>query len=207
MGSKELKHLLKKNHPLIVKKAKKPFRIKYPKLIILTSMIIASYFIFKDPIILSKITGLGELSYIGIFLGGILISFGFSAPFAVGFLIISQPQNLFIATLCGALGATFSDVLIFRLMKFSFLDEFKELEKTKTLHKIKTIIDKNIALKIKHYILYLFAGILIATPLPDEIGVSLLAGLTTIKQKILGVISFILHSITIFFILALSSTI
>jgi uncharacterized membrane protein YdjX (TVP38/TMEM64 family) len=131
------------------------------------------------------------------------LSFGFSAPFSVGFLIVSQPTNIFLATMFGALGAAFSDILIFKIIKFSFMNEFEELEKTKTIKKIREIVNKNINIKIKHYFLYIFAGIMIATPLPDEVGVSMLAGLTTIKPKVLATISFILHTTAIFLILKL----
>jgi len=51
---------------------------------------------------------------------------------------------------------------------------------------------------IRHYLLYVFAGIILATPLPDEVGVSMLAGLTTIKPMKLAIIGFILHSAAIF---------
>jgi len=134
-----------------------------------------------------------------------LSSFGFSAPFAIGFFIVSHPQNILLATVIGTSGAVISDVLIFKVIKISFLDEFEELERTKTLHKIKKIVDKNIALKIRHYLMYLFAGIMIVTPLPDEIGVSMIAGLTTIKQRVLGVASFALHFTALYLIFIASS--
>jgi len=51
--------------------------------------------------------------------------------------------------------------------------------------------------------LYVFAGILIATPLPDEAGVTILSGLTRINLYILGITAFILHSFMIFILLAL----
>lgn len=204
MPLKKIKKALKKSHPHIVKKAKKPFKLKYPKLFLLIFSIILAYYLFSNPLVSENIIKLQELSYIGIFLSGILIAFGFSAPFSVGFLIVSQPQNILLATFCGAMGAALSDILIFKFIKFSFMNEFKELEKTSVLKKIRGIVNKNINLKIKRYLVYIFAGILIATPLPDELGVVMLAGLTTIKPKILMGISFVLHSIAIFLILYIS---
>jgi len=44
---------------------------------------------------------------------------------------------------------------------------------------------------------------MIATPLPDEFGVGVLAGMTTIKPKILATISFLLHTITISILLGI----
>ena len=51
--------------------------------------------------------------------------------------------------------------------------------------------------------MYAFVGILIASPLPDEIGVIMLAGLTKINFKILAIISFILNTLGILIILSL----
>lgn len=202
--SKHIHQTLKKHHPKATEKAKKLFRFKYPKLILLILSIIISYYIFQNLTITNEISKLNELSYLGIFIAGIFIAFGFSAPLAVGFLVVSHPQNIFLAALVGGCGAFISDYTIFKLIKFSFLNEFNSLKK-ETIKKIREITHQNIKIKIKHYILYLFAGILIATPLPDEIGISMLAGLTTIKPKIFAIMSFLLHTFFIFLLLLASS--
>jgi uncharacterized membrane protein YdjX (TVP38/TMEM64 family) len=51
--------------------------------------------------------------------------------------------------------------------------------------------------------MYAFAGILIASPLPDEAGVIMLAGLTKIKTWALAIISIILNTIGILIMLSL----
>lgn len=137
----------------------------------------------------------------GNFLAGIFLAFGFSAPFSVGFFIMAQPGNIFLASLIGGVGAVFADLTIFKIIRFSFRDEFNLLKKTEIVHKIKKIVSDNPHVLIKHYLLYIFAGIFIAFPLPDEVGISMLAGLTTIKQGVLAFISFILHTSFIFLIL------
>ncbi len=191
---------LKKKHPSAVHKAKKLFQFKYPKLVILLLCIVVAYFIFTNKSIVQNIP-LTSAGYLTAFIGGLLIAFGFSAPFGVGLLITSFPESILLATLIAGIGATISDLLIFKFIKFSFMNEFKEIEKTKTIKKIEHLLKKNKNIIISHYLLYVFAGILIATPLPDEIGVSMLAGLTTIKPKTLAIISFILHTTAIFLIL------
>jgi len=197
-------HKLKKRAPKAVHKVKKLFRFKYPKLFLFVVCIALAYILFNIPEINNWVGGLGKLSYFGIFMAGMLIAFGFSAPFSVGFFIVAEPNNLLLATLIGGLGAAFSDLLIFKTIKFSFQEEFNELEKTKTIQKIEKIIKSNKNIILRHYLLYVFAGILIATPLPDEVGISMLAGLTTIKPRKLVLISFFLHTIAIFLILYFS---
>jgi uncharacterized membrane protein YdjX (TVP38/TMEM64 family) len=47
------------------------------------------------------------------------------------------------------------------------------------------------------------AGFFIASPLPDEIGVSLLAGFTRIEEKKFALVSFALNTLGIIVLLAL----
>jgi hypothetical protein len=196
---------IRKHAPKSVKKAQKLSSFKYPKLLLLFFSIILSYYIFNYPIVQNLVKHLDSLSYLGIFIAGALITFGFSAPFSVGFLLTTQPGNIILASLIGGFGAMIADITIFKTIKNSFTNEFHELNKTHVIKKIEKIVEGNNHVIISHYLLYLFAGLLIALPvLPDEIGVSMLAGLTTINPKKLAVISFVLHSISIFIILYLS---
>ena len=140
---------------------------------------------------------MNNLSYLGTFIAGFLFSFGFTAPFAVGFFITSNPQNIILAAIVASVGSIFSDLLIYKLIKINFIDEFNRLKKTQLIKKIKEKIANKLSHKIRIYIMYSFAGIIIASPLPDEIGIIMLAGLSDIKAKTLGLLSFILHSIVI----------
>jgi len=180
---------------------RKLFKFKYPKIAILVLLIIIAYFIFKEPQVVNFFNSLGNLRYFGIFLAGMMIAFGFSAPFAVGFFIALNPSNLLLAGLVGGAGALVADLLIFNLIRFSFEDEFLELENTKTAKKMGKFIGKEFGGTIRRYLMYVFAGILIATPLPDEAGVIMLAGLTKIRQRVLGIVSFLLHTLFIVFLL------
>ena len=82
------------------------------------------------------------------------------------------------------------------------MDEFRRLGKTKTMREIVSI-EPDINKKIKHYLLYAFAGIVIASPLPDELGVSMLAWLGRIKSLPLATITFLANTIGIFVMLNL----
>lgn len=177
------------------------FKYKYPKLTLLVLAIILAYFLFKSPNVENFVSNLGSLSYFGIFIAGMLFSFGFTAPFAVGFFLVLKPENLIFAGVIGGLGAVLSDLFIFNLIKISFMDEFGRIKKEKLINGMEKFIRKEVGAKIYHYILFAVAGLIIASPLPDEIGVSLLAGLTHIKQEVLAVISFLLNTIGIIILL------
>ena len=95
MSFKKIRTNLNHENRHKIRKAVHPFlHFKYPKIIILILMIIIALFIFKNPYVSSKISSLKNLSYLGIFIAGALFSFGFSAPFAVGFLIVAHPANI-----------------------------------------------------------------------------------------------------------------
>ncbi len=180
------------------------FKFKYPKLLVLAIFIILSYLLFSNEDVQNFVLGLGNLSYIGVFLAGILLAFGFTAPFAVGFFIISDYPLIFIAAVLGALGAMVGDLIIFRFIRSYFMDEFIRLEHTKEVKKITELIKKEFSHKARIYLIYAFAGIAISSPLPDELGLVMLAGLTKINGFLLGKISFVLHFIGILIILVAS---
>ena len=141
--------------------------------------------------------------YLGIFLAGTLFSFGFTTPISMGFLINVEVESIILAALLGGFGAMLADLTIFKVIRFSFMDEIKKLEKTKAIKRIEEIVENNRYIRIKHYLLYVFSGLIIASPLPDEIGVSILAGLTHIKPFKLALISFCCNTLGIFIIIYL----
>jgi hypothetical protein len=194
---------LEKHSPNAVKKARKIFSFKYPKLILLIIMIISAYYLFSRPFMTDFMKSFGGLGNFGFLLSGALTSIGFTAPFGIGMLMSTISENILLAAIIGGIGGTLVDLFIFKTVKFSFMDEFKELEKTKVIKEIKSLVKKNKHVAIKHYLLYIFAGILLATPLPDELGISMLAGLTTIKPIKFSLICFFLHSLFILGILML----
>ncbi|MEK6828717.1 MAG: hypothetical protein AABY15_01205 [Nanoarchaeota archaeon] len=196
---------LRKHSPRGVHKAKRLLAFKYHKLVLLIAIIAFSYYLFTLPIVKNFVSVLNQFSYFSNFLAGILFSVGFTTPFSIGFLITSHPASIWIAAIAAGIGSVIGDVFIFKTIKFSFMDEFKELERKKAIKKIEKIVESNKHVLIRHYLIYIFAGIILATPLPDELGISMLAGLTTIKTSKLAVISFILHFITFFLILYFSA--
>jgi len=176
---------------------KRLFKYPYPKLTLLIIFSIFSYLIFSDSNVESFVSHLGELKYLGIFIAGLLFSFGFTTPFAIGFFVIANPDNLILAAGIGGFGAFLSDLFIFKVIKMSFMDEFRRLEKTKPLKEIIYLADKDLSVRFRHYLLYVVAGMVIASPLPDELGVSMLAGLSHIKPFSFALISFTMNSLGI----------
>lgn len=179
-------------------------KIKYPKLFLLTSAIILAYVFFQLDFFETLASTLNHRGYVALFLGGLFFAFGFTAPFAVALFIELAPSiHPLIGALLGGAGAFFGDLLIFHFVRVSFQNEFELLKLSWFIQKIKALFDHHLSETVKKYILWSFAGILIASPLPDEFGVTLLSGFTNIDQKVFGVISFLLNSLGIMIILLL----
>ena len=177
------------------------FRFKYPKLAILGICIVVAYFVFSMNPVKEFMNSAGE-NYFGVAIAGFLFSFGFTTPFATGAFVTMNPQNVFLSAIIGGFFAMLADLTILGIIRMSFMDEFKKLKKTKT---IKTFVsfEPNWNKKIKHYFLYAFAGIVIVSPLPDELGVSMLVWLGRIKPLPLAIITFAANTIGIFVMLNL----
>ncbi|MEM4259405.1 MAG: hypothetical protein QXS38_01410 [Candidatus Pacearchaeota archaeon] len=200
---KKGKSLVEKEEERVKKELKWITGFDYPKLSLFLIAIIAAYFLFSNPKVADFVSNLREYGYLGVFIAGIFFTFGFTTPFAVGFFIVLNSSNIWLAAILGGLGAMLGDLSIFKFVRFSFMDEFKRLENTKIMRIASLLVDKTLGHKIKIYLMYAFAGIVIASPLPDEAGVTLLAGLTKIKTYALMIITFVLHTIGIIAFLAL----
>jgi len=178
------------------------FLFRYPKLELLIVMIILAYILFSNSYIQQHIPELDGLGYIEIFIAGFLFSFGFLAPFAAGFFITLNPENIWLAAIIGGLGGVISDLLVFKIANISFRDEFRRIEKTKMMKEFNALINKNLGHTIRTYLKYTFVGFLIASPLPDEEAMIILAA-TKIKMWTIALLSFILHTIGIIILLSI----
>ena len=179
-------------------------KFKYPKFLLLALTFIIAYLIFLERDFVPFHEFLRQLGYLGTFLAGIMFAYGFTAaPAASLLLIFSQEQNLVLAGLVAGAGALVGDLLIFKMIRHSFSGELKKLSKEKLIKKL----DGRFSSKVKKYVLLVLAGFIIASPLPDEIGVSMLAAAATISMRIFVVISYLLNTAGIFVILLLGKSI
>lgn len=182
---------------------KRLFRFRYPKIFLFLCTILLAYLLFSDSDVNQFIMGLDSLKYFGSFIAGIFFGLGFTAPFSVGFFLVSEPANLFFAAILGGLGAFAANMLIFHLIRFSFMDEYKRLEHTKPIKFFESLMKKEFSHRVRIYLLYIFAGFIIASPLPDEIGDAMLAALPSIKQWVFAILTFLLSTLGIFILLSI----
>lgn len=171
---------------------------KYPKFLTLIATIAFAYYIFRNQSGIGLLTFLENIGYAGTFIAGMAYSYGFTAvPATAIFLVLAKTQNILIASFIGGLGAYVSDILIFKFIRTSFQNEIECLREEWILKKISVFLPR----WFKSSLTLLMAAIAIASPLPDELGVTLLAAVTTIHERVFSVLSFLLNTGGIFVVL------
>lgn len=147
---------------------------------------------------------LGGFGYIGAFFAGVL--FVSTITVATGTLILlvlaGQLHPLEIGLIAG-LGAVVGDLVIFRFVKNGLLEEIEDVYNQLDR---KQHIKKLFHSKYFSWMLPILGAIIIASPLPDELGVSLI-GISKMGTARFVVISFLLNSLGIFLIVTASAII
>ena len=163
---------------------------------LIISLILFFYFA-ESHFVQNIIKTVGSFGYIGAFLTGIFFVSIFTVVPAVAVLYqLAELLNPLEVAVFAGLGAVIGDYLIFRFLRDKI---FKELH---------NIFDKLGGPFIKKlfftpyfiWLLPFLGAIIIASPFPDEAGISLL-GLTKIKNWQFVILSFLLNSIGVFIII------
>lgn len=181
-------------------------RIQYPKLLLLCLSFVLAYFLFHYGVFDALPAIFHGYGYVSIFVGGLLFSFGFTTAFGIAiFASMADVVHPVPAAIIGGLGAVISDLTIFQFIRFSFVDELHRMKTTVVMRWLRDKLHhESIPERIRQYIQWSVAGILIASPLPDEIGVTILGGLTEIKRKPFIITCYAFNTVGIFIILLLA---
>jgi hypothetical protein len=170
---------------------------KYPKFVLLIFTFVLAYMLFSGSELAwfrEQVTALG---YVGSFLAGVFYAYGFTAAPATGvFLLLAKHQNIWLAGILAGFGALLADLVIFKFIRSSFSDEIEHLANeplTQYFHSRMPNI-------LKRYLIPVIGCALIASPLPDELGVTLLA-VSTMSARVFAAFSYVLNTAGILIIL------
>lgn len=174
--------------------------IKYPKLLLFVACIALAYVLYQLGVFDVLETALNGHGYFSVLLGGLLFSTGFTTPFAIAIFIAAAPDvHPLLASMIAGLGALISDMSILRCAKLGFGDELRQLGQQGWMQRMRAVFTRvTLTERIRRYLMWSIAGLIIASPLPDEVGMPLLSGITTINEKKLGILCFVLNTIGIF---------
>lgn len=165
-------------------------------LLIIIFSIVVAVLLAKTEILKDFITYTQEVKIISSFLTGMFfISIATAAPATVLLVELFKTNSLIEVSLFAGLGAVLGDLLIFRFIKTHIADDLTLLLQKVRHERTMEIFN----LKIFRWIVPFFGAIIIASPLPDELGVTLM-GLSKTKTKVFIPLSFILNFLGILII-------
>ena len=174
---------------------------KYKNLTFLVFSLVLAYFVLRNESLHSYLLHLGNFGYIGAFLAGILFVSTFTvATGAIILLILAETLSPIEIGLIAGLGAVVGDFVIFRFIKDDLVKEIKQIYNLfDRSHHFKKVLHT----KYFSWTLPVVGAIIIASPLPDEVGVSLM-GISKLKTYQFLLLSFILNAIGIFLVVSSS---
>lgn len=179
-------------------------KYKYKNLTFLLLSLLIAVFLFRSETFHTYLLHLNGIGYFGAFIAGMLFVSTFTvASGAIILLVLAEElSHIGIGIVAGA-GAVLGDYIIFRSIRNKdLINEVKHLFEFFRSEKVSHLIHT----KYFSWTLPVVGALLIASPLPDELGVSLL-GLSKMKPFQFLFVSFLLNAIGIFLVVSASSVV
>lgn len=175
---------------------------RYKNLTFLFISIIVAFSLSRYEPFHSFLLHLGTLGYLGAFIAGILFVSTFTVAIgAIVLLVLAERLSPIEIGIIAGIGAVFGDFIIFRFVKDNLAREVRDIyDHIDGDHHIQKVFHS----KYFSWTLPVIGAIIIATPFPDEIGVSLM-GISKMKSYQFLAISFILNAVGIFLVVSASA--
>lgn len=159
-------------------------------LVIIAASVVVGLFFLKTGVIKHILVSSGEFEYLGIFIAGMFFTSVFTTvPATVVIGEMSTTVNLPGLVFISGLGALFGDFIIFKFFKDSIGEDLEALftfhKKKRWKHLFKT--------KLFKIFITLVGGVIIASPLPDELGLALM-GFSKTNTWFFAIISLLCNS-------------
>jgi hypothetical protein len=171
--------------------------------IIVISILLAVLMV-KSNILASLFHATEGMRLLGSFFAGIFFTSAFTTPLAIAALgKLAETNSIVGVAAFGALGALLGDMIIFRFVKDSVAED---LEYLMTLSKKDGRMRWIFKLKLFRWISPFIGALIIASPLPDEIGIAIL-GLSRAKMVHFIPISYLMNFLGIYIIGAIATAV
>lgn len=140
------------------------------------------------------LTATQEQAYIGSFIAGIFFTSVFTlAPASIALAVVSHYTSAYTVAMWGALGAMMGDLLLFLFIRDIFADD---IEGIAVVRKWKKVLMRP-HLGFFRFLMPIVGALIIASPLPDELGLALL-GFSRTKTIFILPITFAMNYIGIY---------
>jgi hypothetical protein len=167
---------------------------KYKNLLLIAVGVTIGIILASNAAFHAWLLSLGSMSYAGIFIAGVLFDSTFTVATGIVILtVLAARYSPLEVTAVSTLGAIAGDYLIFRFVRSTLLAEIKPLYKKFGGNHLTHLFHT----KYFSWSLPVIGALIIASPLPDELGVTLL-GFSTIKTYQLVAISCVMNFSGIF---------
>lgn len=175
---------------------------KYKNTSILLFTLTVLFFLAGTPAAEKFIRWFETLGYAGVFITGVFFVSTFTvAPAAVMLFNFASDFNPFFIALIAGLGAVLGDFIIFRFVKDKVWDELHPLFYNWFHRHLR--LEQILSTPYFAWFLPVLGAVIIASPLPDEVGVGLL-GISRLSHIQFLSLSFVLNTVGIFLIVALA---
>lgn len=178
---------------------------KYKNLTAFVLSVILALLLAKNEVFHALLLNLGNFGYIGAFVAGILFVSTFTvAAGTVMLLVLAETLHPLGIGVVAGLGAVLGDFIIFNIFRFAKDNWLQEVIEPVAVH-----LNRNHHLqrlfhsKYFSWSLPVIGAIIIASPLPDEVGVTLM-GISKMKTYQFLAVSFVLNAIGIFLVVSAS---
>ncbi|OGY30279.1 MAG: hypothetical protein A3F35_00325 [Candidatus Woykebacteria bacterium RIFCSPHIGHO2_12_FULL_45_10] len=177
------------------------YTFRYKNITLFLISIIIAFIISRYEPFHNFLLGVGDLGYIGAFFAGILFVSTFTvATGAIILLVLAERLSPVEIGIIAGLGAVVGDFTIFRLIKDNLADELKDIyDHIDGDHHFRRVLHT----KYFSWTLPVMGAVIIASPLPDEVGVSLM-GISKMKTYQFLIVSFFLNAVGIFLVVSAS---
>lgn len=176
---------------------------RFKNLTFLFVSLIPAFYLFQNESFHSYLLHLGNLGYLGAFVAGMMFTSTFTVATAILILLVlAEGLSLIEIGIIAGAGAVIGDLVIFKLVKNNLAEEIKVIYNNFGGSHVSRVLRT----KYFSWSLPVIGAILIASPLPDEIGISLM-GIAQLRTFQFLILSFFLNSIGIFLIISASTII
>lgn len=175
--------------------------IKYKNITLFALSLIFAFGISRYEPLHALLLNLGDLGYIGAFIAGLLYVSTFTVGIgAVILLILAEKLSLIELVIIGGLGGVLGDLTIFHIFRDNLSEEISSV--------YNHIDSKHHFIKLLHskyfsWTMPVLGAIIIASPLPDEFGISLIS-ISKMKTYQFMLITLVLDILGVFLIVSAS---
>lgn len=176
------------------------FHVRYGNLALVVLGVAGGVWLVLNPAVLSFMVDSALVAYASSFAVGMLYAFGVTTAAAVaGFFLLGRTVDPVALALLGALGAVASNYLVYRFIRHKIADYMDSLASRYmrvNLHIMRMRVQKHPFLR---HIVPIFAGIMLASPLPSEMAIGIFAAIKFEMKRFL-VYTFAFNLLSIFLI-------